>query len=223
MRKVFIAPSILACNKDNLIKSVESIDGYADFLHFDVMDGKFVPPTSFDEKLLDELHKHHSLINDVHLMVVNPDELIDRYADSHADYITIHYEAFDSDEKLIECINHIKNRGVKAGLSIKPKTKVEDIYKFLPLLDLILVMSVEPGYGGQKFMLISVDKIAALRKYIDENNLSTLIEVDGGIKEDTAKLVKDAGIDVIVSGTFLFGHEDILKRIEILRSWKLVF
>ena len=218
MRKVLIAPSILACNCENLIESVESINGYADFLHFDVMDGKFVPPTSFDEKLLDELHKHHSLVNDVHLMVVNPDELIDKYANSHADIITVHYEAFDSDEKLIECINHIKNRGIKAGLSIKPNTKVEVIFKFLPLIDLILVMSVEPGYGGQKFMLEAVDKISALRKYIDENNLKTLIEVDGGIKEDTARLVKEAGIDVIVSGTFLFGHKDILKRIEILRS-----
>ena len=219
MRKVLIAPSILACNCENLIESVESINGYADFLHFDVMDGKFVPPTSFDERLLDELHKHHSLVNDVHLMVVNPDELIDKYANSHADIITVHYEAFDSDEKLIECVNHIKNRGIKAGLSIKPNTKVEVIFKFLPLIDLILVMSVEPGYGGQKFMLEAVDKISALRKYIDENNLKTLIEVDGGIKEDTARLVKDAGIDVIVSGTFLFGHKDILKRIEILRSW----
>ena len=218
MRKVLIAPSILACNCENLIESVESINGYADFLHFDVMDGKFVPPTSFDERLLDELHKHHSLVNDVHLMVVNPDELIDKYANSHADIITVHYEAFDSDEKLIECVNHIKNRGIKAGLSIKPNTKVETIFKFLPLIDLILVMSVEPGYGGQKFMLEAVDKISALRKYIDENNLKTLIEVDGGIKEDTARLVKDAGIDVIVSGTFLFGHKDILKRIEILRS-----
>lgn len=219
MRKVLIAPSILACNCENLIESVESINGYADFLHFDVMDGKFVPPTSFDEKLLDELHKHHSLVNDVHLMVINPDELIDKYANSHADIITVHYEVFDSDEKLIECINHIKNRGIKAGLSIKPNTKAEAIFKFLPLIDLILVMSVEPGYGGQKFMLEAVDKISALRKYIDENNLKTLIEVDGGIKEDTAKLVKEAGIDVIVSGTFLFGHKDILKRIEILRSW----
>ena len=218
MRKVLIAPSILACNCENLIESVESINGYADFLHFDVMDGKFVPPTSFDERLLDELHKHHSLVNDVHLMVVNPDELIDKYANSHADIITVHYEAFGSDEKLIECVNHIKNRGIKAGLSIKPNTKVETIFKFLPLIDLILVMSVEPGYGGQKFMLEAVDKISALRKYIDENNLKTLIEVDGGIKEDTARLVKEAGIDVIVSGTFLFGHKDILKRIEILRS-----
>ncbi|MBP5694547.1 MAG: ribulose-phosphate 3-epimerase [Bacilli bacterium] len=218
MRKVLIAPSILACNCENLIESVESINGYADFLHFDVMDGKFVPPTSFDEKLLDELHKYHSLVNDVHLMVVNPDELIDKYANSHADIITVHYEAFDSDEKLIECLNHIKNHGIKAGLSIKPNTKVEAIFKFLPLIDLILVMSVEPGYGGQKFMLEAVDKISTLRKYIDENNLKTLIEVDGGIKEDTARLVKDAGIDVIVSGTFLFGHKDILKRIEILRS-----
>ena len=218
MRKILIAPSILACNKDNLIKSVESIDGYADFLHFDVMDGIFVPPTSFDEKLLDELHKHHHLVNDVHLMVVNPDELVDRYVDSHADLITIHYEAFDNEEKLIECINHIKNRGIKAGLSIKPKTNVEEIFKYLPMLDLLLVMSVEPGYGGQKFMLSAVDKIAALRKYIDSHNLKTLIEVDGGIKEDTAKLVKDAGIDVIVSGTFLFGHDDILRRIDILRS-----
>ena len=163
MRKVLIAPSILACNCENLIESVESINGYADFLHFDVMDGKFVPPTSFDEKLLDELHKHHSLVNDVHLMVVNPDELIDKYANSHADIITVHYEAFDSDEKLIECINHIKNRGIKAGLSIKPNTKVEAIFKFLPLIDLILVMSVEPGYGGQKFMLEAVDKISSLR------------------------------------------------------------
>lgn len=218
MRKVLVAPSILACNENNLIKSVESIDGYADFLHFDVMDGIFVPPTSFDEKLLDELHKHHKLINDVHLMVVNPDELVDKFADAHADIITIHYEAFENEKDLIECIKHIKNRGVKAGLSIKPKTNAEDVFKFLPLLDLILVMSVEPGYGGQKFMLNAVDKIAKLRKYIDENNLKTLIEVDGGIKEDTAKLVKDAGIDVIVSGTFLFGHDDILKRIEILKS-----
>ena len=220
MRKIYLAPSILTCPKDLVAKKLEEIGNNADFLHFDVMDGIFVPKKSFDSEFLACVSKHHNLVNDVHLMVANPNEMVESFAKNGADFITVHVEAFDNDEKLIECVNNIHSFGCKAGISIKPKTPVWTILPLLEKVDMILVMSVEPGLGGQKFMDHSLEKIKELRNYIDTKHLNVLIEVDGGINVETCKKVVDAGIDVIVSGSFIFDHDNVVDRIKLLKVWE---
>ena len=217
MRKIYLAPSILTCPKELVAKKLEEIGNNADFLHFDVMDGVFVPKKSFDSEFLACVSKHHNLVNDVHLMVANPNEMVESFAKNGADFITVHVEAFDSDEKLIECVNNIHSFGCKAGISIKPKTPVWTILPLLDKVEMILVMSVEPGLGGQKFIPNALDKIKVLREYIDKHHLNCLIEVDGGVNGETGKLCREAGADILVAGSYLFGHDDISERIKTLR------
>lgn len=217
MRKVLISPSILNVDAKDLEKKISEINDFADLLHFDVMDGKFVPAKSFDHHILKEIAPHHTIKNDVHLMVEHPEKMIADYADAGANIITVHYEAFDDKDSLISCLKDIRNHGIKAGLSIKPNTKVEVLDEYLKYIDLILIMSVEPGLGGQPFMPESLKKINWLRNAIDSKHYDILIEVDGGINEETAKLAKEAGVDVLVSGSFIFGHEKSAERIEKLR------
>ena len=219
MRKIYLSPSILTCPKEKVAEQLKIVSSEADYLHFDVMDGIFVPKMTFDYEYLKYVSKFHSLLNDVHLMVVNPIDMVEQYAKNGADIITFHYEAYDNREDILKCIERIHDNGCKAGISIKPLTSEEDIFDILQYVDLVLVMSVEPGKGGQKFLDGSAEKIAKLRKYIDDNNLKTLIEVDGGINEETFKLVAKAGVDIVVAGSYIFDSIDPLARIRSLKKW----
>ena len=214
MRKLIVAPSLLAAK--NILEESKQIENLENiWLHFDVMDGKFVPNTSFSLQDLDLISKNTKLYLDVHLMIENPEVHFSDYINNGADLVTIHYEATND---LTALIKMIKDKGVKVGVSIKPKTDVEVLFPYLKDLDLVLVMSVEPGFGGQSFIPSALDKISKLRKQIDENNYNCLIEVDGGINKETGELCKKAGVDVLVAGSYLFGKKDILDRIEDLKS-----
>ena len=216
---VKIAPSILSADFRHLeeeIKLVESLG--AEWLHFDVMDGHFVPNISFGQPVLKGIAKCHNMVNDVHIMISDPFKYAPEFIKAGADILTFHYEACANDKEVFQVIDLIHDYGAKAGLSIKPNTPIDKVLPFLYSLDLVLIMSVEPGFGGQSFINSSVSKILRLRDYIDENNIkNVLIEVDGGINVETAKLCKLAGVDVLVAGSYLFGHEDIKERIEKLR------
>ena len=188
MKNVFIAPSILSADFTKLGEEISLVENLgAEYLHFDVMDGHFVPNISFGVPVLKSISHTHQMINDVHIMISEPKEFIDKFADAGADIITFHYEACQDDNDVQGVINLIHSFGIKAGLSIKPDTPVEVILPFLDDLELVLIMSVEPGFGGQSFIPESLDKIAFLRKMIDVNDYKCLIEVDGGINEKTAK------------------------------------
>ena len=181
------------------------------------MDGHFVPNISFGVPVLKSIAHSHKMVNDVHIMISDPLKYAPEFIKCGAEYLTFHYEACKDDAEVEKVIDLIHELGGKAGMSIKPKTEVGVCDKFLPKLDLLLVMSVEPGFGGQSFIPSALDKISYLRKLIDTNKYHCLIEVDGGINHETGKLCKDAGVDVLVAGSYLFGHEDINERIKGLR------
>ncbi len=218
MKEVMIAPSILSADFSKLgeeIKLVEDLG--AEYLHFDVMDGHFVPNISFGIPVLKSISKLHNMVNDVHIMISEPKKYIQKFADAGAQIITFHYEACNSLQEVKDVIDLIHSYGVKAGLSIKPNTPVEVFDPFLKDLDLVLVMSVEPGFGGQSFIPEALNKIAYLRNAIDEKDYDCLIEVDGGINDKTAHLCAEAGVDILVAGSYLFGRKDIVERMESLR------
>lgn len=218
MRKVKIAPSILSADFNNLLKDIKLVESLgAEYLHFDVMDGHFVPNISFGQPVLKSIASSHKMINDVHIMISDPLHYAPEFVAAGANILTFHYEACKNDSEVQEVIDLIHKCGAKAGLSIKPNTKVEVLVPFLKSLELVLVMSVEPGFGGQKYIDSATSKIKFLRQYIDDHKLNCLIEVDGGINEETAKIAKDAGVDILVAGSYLFGHEDIKDRIEKIR------
>lgn len=216
MKEYIIAPSLLAVKKENLLSAIKPLENLKNlWLHFDVMDGKFVPNTSFSLDDLKLVKDNSNLFLDVHLMINNPLEYIDGYIENGASLVTIHYEAEQDIEKFIKIC---KEKNVKAGVSIKPKTDIDCLLPYLSKLDLVLIMSVEPGFGGQAFIETSLEKIEKLRKIIDEFGYDCLIEVDGGINKETSLLVKEKGVDVLVAGSYLFGHEDILDRILDMRK-----
>lgn len=218
MSNVCIAPSILSADFNKLgdeIKLIESLG--AEYLHFDVMDGHFVPNISFGVPVLQNIAKMHHMVNDVHIMITEPKKYIEKFAHSGADIITFHYEACKDDNEVKEVIDLIHQNKVKAGISIKPNTPVEVLLPFLKDVELILIMSVEPGFGGQSFIPSALEKIIFLRKNKDKHGYSYLIEVDGGINAETGKLCKEAGVEILVAGSYLFGHEDIKERMESLR------
>ena len=218
MKEVKIAPSILGVpclETPDVIKNL--ISSGADYIHYDVMDGKFVSNTSFPIEEY-EYHKAHvdsSVIFDVHLMTYDLVEQIKKFA-SGATYITFHYEAVE-ENKVEDLISLIHSLGVKAGISICPSTDVRVLDPYLNDLDLILVMSVVPGKGGQSFMEVSLDKISYLDTYRKENNLNYLIEVDGGINEQTSKLVKERNVDILVAGSFIIKSSDYKAQIDKLK------
>ena len=218
MRNIKISPSLLSANFANLKQDLEKVESCCKMIHLDVMDGVFVPNISFGIPVIKSIRKATNLFFDTHLMIQSPKKYVHEFALSGADLITFHLEACLDQEEIIETIELIKKEKKKVGISIKPTTPVETIYSLLLRedIDLVLIMSVEPGFGGQKFMKNSISKIRELRKFIDENRLETLIEVDGGIQAETAKLVMDAGADILVSGSYLFNSEDFNKAVESL-------
>lgn len=217
MRKIYIAPSILSADFAHLLDDILLVEKHgAEYLHFDVMDGHFVDNISFGIPVLKSISNKHHLINDVHIMIDNPKKYAKRFLDAGADILTFHYEACKDDNEVLEIIKIIKENNKKAGLSIKPNTPTDVVLPFLKDLDLILVMSVEPGFGGQTFIESSLDKIQTLRKTIDEYNYRCLIEVDGGINDKTSKMVINAGVDILVCGSYIF-NGDIKKNMEALR------
>lgn len=206
---MIISPSLLSANFANLEKDIASIEATeAKWLHYDVMDGHFVPNISFGYSILGDVRKITKLFIDVHLMISDPLKYLNDFVKNGADLVTFHYESYEDKAKVQETIDAIKACNVQVGLSIKPATSVSEIKDYLKDLDLILVMSVEPGFGGQSFMPSSLDKISELRKIIDENNYKCVIQVDGGINQDTSKLVKEAGCDVAVAGSYVFKAQD---------------
>lgn len=216
--KNYIAPSLLSADKKNLkseIKKVEALG--AEYIHWDIMDGIFVPNKSFEVSAVKENAKVHKMVNDVHIMVADPKTVAPQFIEAGADIVTFHYEALECPVCCKKIIDLIHNSGCKAGISIKPKTKVKVLKELVKDVELVLVMSVEPGKGGQAFIPSALGKIKKLRKWIDKNNLNCLIEVDGGINAETGKQCRLAGADILVAGSYLYGHDDIKERFESLR------
>lgn len=209
---VKIAPSLLSANWDVIQKELDDIVvGGASWVHFDVMDGKFVPATTFTPEQLRDVNDRCGLISDVHIMVVDPIGEATKYAGAGADIITFHYEATDNPKQVID---HIRSLGCKVGISLKPATPLDAIIPFIPLVDLVLVMTVEPGKGGQAFMEDQVQKIKELKNL--KAKFDFIIEVDGGINDTTSKIAIEAGADVLVAGSYVFKAEDRTKAIRSL-------
>ncbi len=218
MKKILISPSILAGDFSQLGKDIQRLEeAGADMIHVDVMDGHFVPNITIGPPVIKSLRKYTKLPFDVHLMISPVHKYIENFANSGADIITIHPEATES---LEDSIKHIKNLSKKVGLSLNPNTPIEIIENFLNDIDLVLIMSVHPGFGGQKFIPEVLQKIKNLRKIKIEKNLSFDIEVDGGINLENSKSVIEAGADILVSGTTIFrdNNGDIKKNIDILKK-----
>jgi ribulose-phosphate 3-epimerase len=218
MKKIKISPSILSADFSQLGTEIKKLEeGGADLIHVDVMDGHFVPNLTIGPSVIKALRNYSTLPFDVHLMISPVHKYIKDYADAGADIITIHPEATDN---LEESINLIKKLNKKIGLSLNPDTSINIIKKFLPSIDLVLIMSVYPGFGGQKFIPKVIDKIKELKNIKEKQNIKFDIEVDGGIDFENSKLIVEAGANILVSGTTIFKNNDgnIKKNIETLKS-----
>ena len=218
MKKIQISPSILSADFNQLGNEIKRLEeAGADMIHVDVMDGHFVPNLTMGPPVIKALRKHTKLPFDVHLMISPVHKYIKDYADAGADIITIHPETTDN---LEDSIQHIKKLNKKIGISLNPETQIEVVKKFLEKIDLVLIMSVHPGFGGQKFIPKVLDKIKELKKIKDQQNLNFDIEVDGGINFDNNKLVIKAGANILVSGTTVFKNNNgnIKKNIDTLKT-----
>lgn len=213
---VKISPSILSADFSKLGEDIKAVDkGGAEFIHIDVMDGSFVPNISFGFPIMKSIRKLTDKVFDVHLMIDNPSNYIDDFIEAGADLITVHYEA---DRHIDRTINYIKSKGKMAGIALNPGTPVSVLKNLISSLDMVLIMSVNPGFGGQKFITYSIDKIKEVKELSEKLNPELLIEVDGGVGSDNAKKIIEAGANVLVAGSAVFNGGNIEENIKSLRG-----
>ena len=218
MSFIKISPSILSADFSKLGSEIQDLEkAKADLIHIDVMDGHFVPNITIGPGVIKQLRKYTSLPFDVHLMISPVHDYIKKFSEAGANIITIHPEATDD---LVASIKKIKSYNKKAGVSLNPKTSIDKVLPVLNLIDLVLIMSVNPGFGGQKFMPETLEKVKILRKEIDTKKFKTQIEIDGGINIENSKIAIKAGVDIIVSGTTIFKENggDLKKNIQLLKT-----
>ena len=212
MSKIIISPSILSADFANLERDIKRVeDAGADWLHVDVMDGHFVPNITIGVPVVKSIKKVTNLPLDVHLMIENPEKYIEPFAKAGADILTFHYEAVNDVSSIVDMI---KSFGIKAGMSIKPKTFPDEVLKYLEILDLLLVMTVEPGFGGQSFMENCAEKIPVIKRHAPEN---LIIQVDGGINAQTAKICTNYGANSLVAGNYIYKSDNIISAVQSLR------
>lgn len=216
MKNIRIAPSVLAADFANLQRDIEMINlSEADWFHIDIMDGVFVPNISFGMPVLDAIQKHAKKTIDVHLMIVDPDRYITTFKKLGADILTVHYEACTHLHRTLQAI---KAEGMKAGVALNPHTNVDLLEDVIQDIDLVCIMSVNPGFGGQSFIENTYAKVEKLKALIHKKNASTLIEIDGGVTNKNAKQLVDAGADVLVAGSYVFSAQDPIATIADLKE-----